>query len=62
MSGIAFQEIEASTAGGRAVSLRFPPEEHTVRLGATRAELRRRGLDALLVFAQESHYYLKQEM
>ncbi len=58
MSGIAFQEIQAHTAGGRAVSLRFPPEEHAVRLAATRAELRRRGLDALLVFAQESHYYL----
>ena len=58
MSGIAFQEIEARTAGGRAISLRFPPEEHAARLAATRAELCRRGLDALLVFAQESHYYL----
>lgn len=54
----AFEEIRAQTAGGRAVSLRFPPEEHAARLAATRAELRRRGLDALLVFAQESHYYL----
>ena len=58
MSGVAFQEIEAQTADGRAVSLRFPPEEHATRLAVTRLELRRKGLDALLVFAQESHYYL----
>ena len=58
MTGFTFQEIEARTSGGRAVSLRFPPEEHAARLAATRAELSRRGLDALLVFAQESHYYL----
>ena len=58
MTGVAFQEIEARTAGGRAVSLRFPPEEHAARLNTTRAELNRKGIDALLVFAQESHYYL----
>lgn len=58
MTGVAFQEIEAKTTGGRAVSLRFPPQEHAARLAATRAELKRRGFDALLVFAQESHYYL----
>ena len=58
MSGIAFQEIEAKTADGRAVSLRFPPEEYAARLAFTRSELRRTGFDALLVFAQESHYYL----
>lgn len=58
MTGEAFQEISAMTAGGRAVSLRFPPQEHAARLAATRAELNGRGLDALLVFAQESHYYL----
>ena len=58
MTARAFQEIAATTRGGRAVSLRFPPEEHAARLAATRAELARRGLDALLVFAQESHYYL----
>lgn len=58
MTGVAFQEIEARTEGGRAVSLRFPPQEHAARLAATRAELKRRGFDALLVFAQESHYYL----
>ena len=54
----AFQDIEATTAGGRAVSLRFPPREHAARLAVTRAELNGRGLDALLVFSQESHYYL----
>ena len=58
MTGFAFKEIEAKTADGRAVSLRFTPEEHAARLAATRAELVKRGLDALLVFAQESHYYL----
>lgn len=51
-------EIEATTAGGRRVSLRFSAEEHAARLAATRAELQRRDLAALLVFAQESHYYL----
>ncbi len=58
MTGGAFQEIEATAAGGRAVSLRFPQEEHAARLAATRAALNDRGLDALLVFSQESHYYL----
>ena len=38
--------------------LHFPLEEFDRRLRAVRAELVRRGLDALLVFAQESHYYL----
>ena len=56
MTGFAFKEIEAKTADGRAVLLRFTPEEHAARLAATRAELVKRGLDALLVFAQESHY------
>ena len=58
MNGMEFQEIEARTVGGRTVSLRFPAEEHAARLAATRAELNRRRLDALLIFAQESHYYL----
>jgi Xaa-Pro dipeptidase len=53
-----FQEFAAETLNGRAVSLRFPPEEHAGRLATTRAELDRRGLAALLVFAQESDYYL----
>lgn len=51
-------EIAATTGSGRAVTLRFEKAEHDARLAATRAELRRRGLAALLVFAQESHYYL----
>jgi Xaa-Pro dipeptidase len=51
-------EIIATTATGRSVSLRFTAEEHAGRIARTRAELRRRGLAALLVFAQESHYYL----
>jgi len=51
-------EIAAVSAGGRPVLLRFPAPEHAARLGAARAELRRRGLAALLVFAQESHCYL----
>jgi Xaa-Pro dipeptidase len=51
-------EIEAVTAGGRPVQLRFGTAEHAGRLARTRAELRARGLDALLVFAPESHYWL----
>jgi Xaa-Pro dipeptidase len=46
------------TASGRAVTLKFPAPEYAARRAATRAELNRRGLSALLVFAQESHYYL----
>lgn len=53
-----FKEYIEHTKGGRQVALRFPAAEHDRRLAATRAELRRRGLDALIVFAQESHYYL----
>jgi Xaa-Pro dipeptidase len=53
-----WSEIAATTPGGRDVTLRFTPEEHAERLARTRAEMRRRGLDALLVFAQESHYWL----
>ena len=33
MTGFAFKEIEAKTADGRAVSLRFTPEEHAARRG-----------------------------
>lgn len=51
-------DIEATTTGGRVVSLRFSAQEHATRLAATKAELQRRNLAALLVFAQESHYYL----
>jgi Xaa-Pro dipeptidase len=38
--------------------LHFPKSEFERRLQETRAELRRRSLDGLLIFAQESHYYL----
>ena len=55
---IEFKEHNERTKSDRQVTLRFPAEEHHARLAATRAELRRRGLDALIVFAQESHYYL----
>jgi Xaa-Pro dipeptidase len=51
-------EIAATTGGGRAVTLRFPKGEYEGRLAHTRAELKRRGLAALLVYSQESHYYL----
>jgi Xaa-Pro dipeptidase len=51
-------ELPAATRGGRDVTLRFPAEEHASRLARARAEMRRRGLAALLVFAQESHYWL----
>ena len=51
-------EIAGHTASGRPVQLRFAPAEHAERLARTRARMRARGLDALLVFAQESHYWL----
>jgi Xaa-Pro dipeptidase len=51
-------EIAAASADGRPVSLRFAAAEHGERLARTRERLRARGLDALLVFAQESHYWL----
>ena len=40
------------------MSLQFSRAEHEGRIAAARASLKARGLDALLVFAQESHYYL----
>jgi Xaa-Pro dipeptidase len=51
-------ETFAVTVAGREVTLLFPPAEYAGRLAVARAELRRRGLAALLVFAQESHFYL----
>ena len=51
-------EVAAQAADGRAVQLRFTAAEHADRLARTRARLAARGLDALLVFAQESHYWL----
>jgi Xaa-Pro dipeptidase len=36
----------------------FAPEEYTQRVAAARSRMRERDLSALLVFAQESHYYL----
>jgi len=51
-------EHAAGTRDGRAVTVHFDAAEYAGRLQETRAELRRRGLSALIVFAQESHYYL----
>jgi Xaa-Pro dipeptidase len=51
-------DITATTRAGREVTLRFAASEHNDRQARARAELARRGLDALLVFAQESHYWL----
>lgn len=39
-------------------ALPFPETEHRDRLARTRGRLAAEGLDALLCFAQESHYYL----
>ncbi len=52
------REFMSTTPGGREVTLRFEESEHRDRQSRARAELKRRGLDALLVFAQESHYWL----
>jgi Xaa-Pro dipeptidase len=38
--------------------LPFPRAEHEARVSRLRAELRQSGFDAMLVFAQESHYWL----
>lgn len=51
-------EHAAVTRSERQVSLRFPEAEYRARLDRVRATMRSEGLDALLVFAQESHYYL----
>ena len=40
------------------MALQFSREEHLGRIAAARAKLQEQGLDALLIFAQESHYYL----
>ncbi len=53
-----FTEKRGRTRSRRDVALRFAPEEHAERLRVTRAGLRAQGVDALLVFAQESHYWL----
>ncbi|TKT69765.1 Xaa-Pro peptidase family protein [Aquamicrobium sp. LC103] len=52
------QEYAAWTMSGREVALRFPESEYRDRLAQARARLVAEGLDALLIFAQESHYYL----
>ncbi len=51
-------ETQALAADGRPVRLPFAAAEHAGRLMQTRRLLAERGLDALLVFAQESHYWL----
>lgn len=40
------------------MALHFAPAEFAARQEAARAAIRAAGLDALLIFAQESHYYL----
>ncbi len=47
-----------TTVGGRNVTLRFPRSEHEDRIANARKAMREKGLSALLIFAQESHYYL----
>ena len=40
------------------MALHFSRTEYATRLGAARRSIRDKGLDALLIFSQESHYYL----
>lgn len=40
------------------MALQFERTEHEARIAAARRRLKEKNLDALLVFAQESHYYL----
>ena len=48
----------SGAADKREPALHFEVGELHDRIAAARAELRRRGLGALLIFAQESHFYL----
>ncbi len=52
------REFPGTTRSGRAVTLRFAQFEYHMRQARTRARMVARGLDALLVFAQESHFWL----
>lgn len=52
------REFAACTRGGRSVTLRFPVEEYRDRQRRACARMKAAGLDAILIFAQESHYYL----
>ena len=52
------REYPGTTRNGRIVALRFPEGEYRARQARLRARLVERGLDALLVFAQESHFWL----
>lgn len=52
------REFAGRTASGRDVALRFPEPEYRSRLARARRRLAEEDLDALLVFSQESHYYL----
>lgn len=52
------KEFAGRTSSGRDVLLKFEQAEFAARLAATRRRMRERGLDALIVFAQESHYWL----
>lgn len=52
------QEFTGKTLSGREVLLKFEADEFAGRLATTRRRLRERGLDALIVFSQESHYWL----
>ncbi|GGB20731.1 M24 family metallopeptidase [Allosediminivita pacifica] len=48
----------AGISANGTVSLRFPESEYRARIARTRQIMAQRGLDAMLVFAQESHFYL----
>jgi Xaa-Pro dipeptidase len=47
-----------SKVGERSVTLRFARSEHEDRIARARKAMQEKGLSALLIFAQESHYYL----
>src|SRR5436309_6916360 len=50
--------LGGETERTRGRMLHFDRSEFEARIAAARKALRERGLDALLIFAQESHYYL----
>lgn len=52
------RQYPGTTLTGRGVDLRFPEPEYRTRQARTRALMAARGLDAMLLFAQESHFWL----
>ena len=57
-SGVKMAKDFSTRVNGRSVTLRFERGEHEDRIARARAAMRAKGLSSLLIFAQESHFYL----